>query len=146
MITGITIENFKGIRERVKLDFRPITLLFGANSAGKSTVLHALHYAREVFERHNLDADQTIAGGKYIDLGGFRRLVHRNDDNAMAAPETPIRLRIDVDVTRNDLKSFYPDIDRLIAQTIADIDLYRDDVQATFEDIRWLQDYVVAGP
>jgi hypothetical protein len=141
MITGIGIENFKGIRERVKLDFRPITLLFGANSAGKSTVLHALHYAREVFERHNLDADQTIAGGKYIDLGGFRRLVHRNDDNAMTAPETPIRLRIDVDVTRNGLKSFYPDIDGLIAQTIADIDRYREDFQATFEDIRWLQDY-----
>jgi hypothetical protein len=141
MITGISIENFKGIRERVKLDFRPITLLFGANSAGKSTVLHALHYAREVFERHNLDADQTIAGGKYIDLGGFRRLVHRDDDNAMVAPEMPIRLRIDVDVTRNDLKSFYPDIDRLIAQTVADIDRYRDDIQATFEDIRWLLDY-----
>ncbi len=77
MITGITIENFKGIRERVKLDFRPITLLFGANSAGKSTILHALHYAREVFERHNLDADQTIAGGGYVDLGGFRNFMHR---------------------------------------------------------------------
>ena len=36
MITGISIENFKGIREQVKLDLRPITLLFGANSAGKS--------------------------------------------------------------------------------------------------------------
>ncbi|MGV2336848.1 MAG UNVERIFIED_CONTAM: AAA family ATPase [Planctomycetaceae bacterium] len=61
MITSITIENFKGIRDRVKLEFPPITLLFGANSAGKSTILHALHYAREVFERHNLDVDQTIA-------------------------------------------------------------------------------------
>lgn len=141
MITGIAIQNFKGIRDEVKLDFRPITLLFGANSAGKSTILHALHYAREVFERHNLDADQTIAGGKYIDLGGFRRLVHRNDDNAMVAPETPIRLRIDVDVSRSDLKLFYADIDRLIAQTVADIDRYRDELQTTFEDIRSLQDY-----
>jgi AAA15 family ATPase/GTPase len=70
MITGITIENFKGIREEVKLDFRPITLLFGANSAGKSTVLHALHYAREVFERRNVNADRTVSGGKYVDLGG----------------------------------------------------------------------------
>ena len=77
MITGISIENFKGIREKVKLDLRPITLLFGANSAGKSTILHALHYAREVFERHNLDADQTIAGGPYVDLGGFRNFIHR---------------------------------------------------------------------
>jgi AAA ATPase domain len=141
MITGMTIENFKGIRDRVKLDFRPITLLFGANSAGKSTVLHALHYAREVFERHNLDADQTIAGGKYIDLGGFRRLVHRNDDDAMAAPETPIRLRIDVDVTRNDLKSFYPDIDGLIARTVADLEPDRNQADArVLDEIGWLMD------
>jgi len=141
MITGITIENFKGIREEVKLDFRPITLLFGANSAGKSTILHALHYAREVFERHNLDADQTIAGGKYIDLGGFRRLVHRDGDNAIAAADSPIKLRIDVGVSNNGLKSFYPDIDRLIAQTVSDIDRFRDDVQSSFEDIRSLLDY-----
>ena len=57
MITGITIENFKGIREQVNLDRRPIALLFGSNSVGKSTGLRALHYAREVFERHSLDAD-----------------------------------------------------------------------------------------
>ncbi len=69
MITGITIENFKGIRERVKLDFRPITLLFGANSAGKSTVLQMLLYVRRVFERHNLDADHVIQGG--ADRSGF---------------------------------------------------------------------------
>lgn len=79
MITGISIENFKGIGERVDLDFGPITLLFGANSAGKSSILHALHYAREIFERHNLDADRTIAGGDYVDLGGFKRIVHNHD-------------------------------------------------------------------
>jgi AAA15 family ATPase/GTPase len=78
LITGITVENFKGIRDRVKLDFQPITLWFGANSARKSTIVHALHCAREVFERHNLDADQTIAGGKYIDLESYKRLVHRD--------------------------------------------------------------------
>jgi hypothetical protein len=141
MITGLAIENFKGIRERVKLGFRPITLFFGPNSAGKSTILHALHYAREIFERHNLDADQTIAGGKYIDLGGFKRLLHRDDDGPTPIARSTITLRIDVDVSRNDLKSFYPDIDRLIAQTVADIDRYRDDIRANFEDIRELLDY-----
>ena len=57
MITGISLENFKGIRERVDIDLKPITLLFGANSAGKSTILHALHYAHELFQRGNSDAD-----------------------------------------------------------------------------------------
>lgn len=78
-ITRISIENFKGIRDRIELEIRPITLLFGANSAGKSTVLHALHYAREIFERHNLNPDRTIAGGNFVDLGGFKNLVHDHD-------------------------------------------------------------------
>lgn len=141
MITGITIENFKGIGERLNLEFRPITLLFGPNSAGKSSILHALHYAREIFERHNLDADRTIAGGKYIDLGGFRRLVHRDDDNSMNSPVTPIRLRIDVEVSHNDLKSFYPDIDALIARVVPDFDSFRDKLPSSFEDILWLREY-----
>lgn len=49
-ITRITIENFKGIGDKVDIPIRPITLFFGANSAGKSTVLQALLYLRELLE------------------------------------------------------------------------------------------------
>jgi hypothetical protein len=79
MITRIELENFKGIREPVSLDLKPITLLFGANSSGKSTVIHALHYALEVLKHHNLDADRTTLGGEAVDLGGFASLVHAHD-------------------------------------------------------------------
>lgn len=82
MLKTIEIENFKGIGEgdqRAVVAIKPITLLFGANSAGKSTVLQAIHYAREILERHNLDPDTTLLGGEAIDLGGFRSLVHMND-------------------------------------------------------------------
>ena len=79
MITRMSIENFKGIRERVQLDFRPITLLFGANSAGKSTIVQALHCAREIFERNNLNPDRTISGGEFVDLGGFQNFVHGHE-------------------------------------------------------------------
>jgi AAA15 family ATPase/GTPase len=79
MITSISIENFKGIRDRVEIELRPITLLFGANSAGKSTILHALHYAVELFERNNTNADHTVTGGEHVNLGGFQNLVHGHD-------------------------------------------------------------------
>ena len=74
-INRIEIQNFKGISRSQAIDLKPITLLFGPNSAGKSTVLQALHYVREILERQNPDPDQTIAGG-LIDLGGFKALVH----------------------------------------------------------------------
>ncbi len=58
-ITTVEIENFKGIGRPVRVELRPITLLFGRNSAGKSTVLHALCYAHEILSYHNVDAHRT---------------------------------------------------------------------------------------
>ena len=78
-ITTVEIENFKGIGRPVHVELRPITLLFGRNSAGKSTVLHALCYAHEILSHRNVDAHRTDLGGDQIDLGGFRQFVHRHD-------------------------------------------------------------------
>ena len=77
-LTHIEIENFKGIGTRQSIDLKPITLLFGPNSAGKSTILQVLHYLREILERRNTNPDQTIAGG-LTDLGGFATFVHNQD-------------------------------------------------------------------
>jgi hypothetical protein len=79
LITAMEIENFKGISDRVRIDLKPVTLLFGANSAGKSTIIQALHYAHEIFERGNLNPGKTIRGGSTIDLGGFENLVYNRD-------------------------------------------------------------------
>lgn len=78
-ITNITIENFKGVGSRVSIPLRPITLLFGANSAGKSTILQAMLYMRELLERQNADADVLQGCSNIVNLGGFRELVHGHD-------------------------------------------------------------------
>ena len=91
-LSQIEIENFKGIGTKQVIDMAPITLLFGPNSAGKSTILQSLHYLREILERNNPDPDQTIAGG-LTDLGGFATLVHQHDLNR------PIIIRVRIDLS-----------------------------------------------
>ena len=99
-ITNITIENFKGIREPVNVQLKPITLLFGPNSAGKSSIFQSLHYLRELLERNNADADRSIAADESFDLGGFRNLVHNHDLNRR------IRLKVAADLAGEELPSY----------------------------------------
>ena len=91
-LTAIELENFKGVGNRVRIDLAPITLLFGANSAGKSTILQALQYVREVLERRNANPDRTLYGGDFVDLGGFHNLVHQHDEGKTIAIKLELQL------------------------------------------------------
>lgn len=99
-ITAITIENFKGVQDPIRVEFKPITLLFGPNSSGKSTIVQALHYALEIFDRNNLDPGATSIGGRSVDLGGFETLVNNHDLSKT------IRLRIEFNLENEDLPHY----------------------------------------
>jgi len=73
-IKSITIENFKSIGHPVKIELAPITLLFGQNSVGKSSIFQAFHYTREILERSNVDADHVAGADESLNLGGSRIL------------------------------------------------------------------------
>ena len=83
-ITSITIENFKCIGDAVTIPIRPITLLFGKNSAGKSTVLQALDYYNKIWQEKSDSVGAPslgieMSGGYTIDFRDFRSLVHRHE-------------------------------------------------------------------
>ncbi len=78
-ISRLSIENFKGVGLRQTVDLAPITLLFGPNSAGKSTILHALNYLNDIVCHLDPGSDSTHLGEGALDLGGFRQFVHKHD-------------------------------------------------------------------
>ena len=78
-LTAFRIGNFKAFAATQRIPLHPITLIYGANSAGKSSVLHALALAHHAIETGDLDTQRTQIGGETIDLGGFRQYVHRRD-------------------------------------------------------------------
>lgn len=80
-ISGLQIKNFKGIGVLQSIPIRPLTLIFGANSAGKSSILQSLVMASEASSAPNsgrspLDVRTTQIAGPSIDLGGYDQFLH----------------------------------------------------------------------
>src|SRR2546422_11325438 len=79
VLTALALGNFKAFAETQRLPIRPLTLIFGANSSGKSSLIHSLLLARHAMETGELDIHRTAIGGESVDLGGFRQYVHRRE-------------------------------------------------------------------
>jgi len=79
MISSVSIGNFKAFADKQTLPIKPITLIFGANSSGKSSIIHSVLLANEIMteEKLNMDVHFTKLGGESVDLGGFRQFVNR---------------------------------------------------------------------
>ncbi len=78
-LESITVQNFKGIRRKAVIPLAPVTMLFGANSSGKSGILHALLYLYELLVNKNADPEYSTVTGEHIYLGGFSELVNGKD-------------------------------------------------------------------
>ncbi|MEE2026106.1 AAA family ATPase [Alkalimonas mucilaginosa] len=78
-IKSITIQNFKGIRRKAVIPLAPVTMLFGANSSGKSSILHALVYLYELSVIKNVDPEYSSVTGEHVYLGGFAELINCKD-------------------------------------------------------------------
>lgn len=93
-LDAIRLANFKAFGESQRVPLRPITLLFGANSTGKSSVLHGLALAHHAIGTGDLDTQQTGIGGESIDLGGFQQYVHGR------RPDRQVELTFELDLSQ----------------------------------------------
>ncbi|WP_121191340.1 AAA family ATPase [Pseudomonas aeruginosa] len=77
-ITEISLTNFRSFQATQSIALAPVTLLFGPNSVGKSSVLMALFYIQQILEKGQCDPQRINAlGEKHV--GGFKRLVNGRD-------------------------------------------------------------------
>ena len=79
MITAIELENFRGFGKRQRIEFCPITLLYGSNSAGKSALIHAFLFVHEFMLMRNESPERSVLGGRFVHFGSYRDLVYGGD-------------------------------------------------------------------
>jgi AAA15 family ATPase/GTPase len=110
IITKLSLTNFRSFKETQTIEFAPVTLLFGPNSVGKSTVLMALFYLQQILSKGQCDpASIDALGGKFV--GGFKNLVNGKDINKN------IKLKVEYD-KGNAIGSTYTYLSDLIGEQV----------------------------
>jgi hypothetical protein len=78
MLSALILENFKAFGGRRTIPIRPLTLIFGPNSAGKSAILQSLLLLKQTMESSASYAPLQPRG-ELVDLGTFDDMLHRHD-------------------------------------------------------------------
>ncbi len=94
MLTGLGIGNFKAFAEEQHIPIRPLTLIFGANSSGKSSIIHSLLLANHAMRTGNWDVHQPRLGTESVDLGGFPHFAHQH------RPDSGFTLHLEGDLSQ----------------------------------------------
>ncbi|MDR2149099.1 MAG: DUF3696 domain-containing protein [Tannerella sp.] len=71
----VTIENFKCFQSKTEIDFGKLTLLTGANSSGKSSIMYSILGAIQSGEF----PFQFSTNGKYVNMGDFNEIVYNHN-------------------------------------------------------------------
>ncbi|QKG28923.1 AAA family ATPase [Campylobacter sp. RM16187] len=75
-----SFNNFKAFgKHPQKFSSKPITLVYGPNSSGKSSFLHSIIYREHLLNNGNTDLQKTGLGGDEIDFGGFKNFIHKHN-------------------------------------------------------------------
>ena len=77
-IEQLTLENFKCFKTEKTFDFSKLTILTGANSSGKSSVIYGILGA---LQSENFPYTYST-NGKFVNLGDFREIVYKNNRNS----------------------------------------------------------------
>ena len=91
MIKRLLIKNFKPIEE-LDLELRPITVLCGPNSVGKSSIGQALLFLKQSKEQYG-SVSLLRPVGNLVDLGGYPDFIHKHDENQKFSFEVMLDLR-----------------------------------------------------
>lgn len=79
MLSRILLSSFKPFATLQDAPLAPITLVYGPNSCGKSSLIQSLLLLKQTLEGNQTRPLGLVPRGEHVDLGSFRQLLHTHD-------------------------------------------------------------------
>jgi AAA15 family ATPase/GTPase len=80
MIRELILNNFKAFGSEQRIPLKPITLIYGANSSGKSSILQALLLLKQTVEESADPRTSLLYKGSITDQQNYSRCIYGRDD------------------------------------------------------------------
>lgn len=78
LLTEVSLHNFKAFGPGTRIGLAPLTLVYGANSAGKSSIIQSLLLLKQSLQERHL-----VTQGQFVNVGGFPSVVHQHAGTAV---------------------------------------------------------------
>ena len=102
MLREYRLTNFKAFGDTVTIPIRPLTLIFGANSSGKSSIFQSLLLLKQTLEEAKNPDTALLSKGSLVDLGSYPDFVHGHDTDLNFEVGARFDLRIPLALSRHE--------------------------------------------
>jgi predicted ATPase len=94
MITQLQIKNFKSVINSGLIQLKPITILVGPNSSGKSSLLKSLLLLKQTVESSD-NSSPLVPNGSLVNLGSYANFINNKDNRKKLEFEVKFRNTFD---------------------------------------------------
>lgn len=117
MINSITLEKYKSFKNKTTVDLKPLTILCGVNSSGKSSVLKSLLMMKQTVEKES-PYNKLAFMGNYVDNGYFEDIMNHDcaDDKSFVLQNDFILTRRPVKHRKSQDLQAFKDLQKLYYQ------------------------------
>ena len=80
MLKTIKLKNYKSFKDETTIEIKPLTILCGVNSSGKSSIMKSLLMLKQSFQNHNSRGEVTY-NDIYVNNGDFSSIAFSNTNS-----------------------------------------------------------------
>lgn len=91
MLKSISLKNYKCFENLENLEIKPLTILCGVNSSGKSSIINSLLLQKQSYEDNSISNNMKL-NGEYAKCGRFRDLALKRNSDSLVTFSTSYEL------------------------------------------------------
>lgn len=108
MIKTLRLRNFKAFQDTSDIEIKPITILAGPNSGGKSTILQSLLLLRQTLETEAPDIDLNL-DGRFLQFSGLNELTFGKPP--LPRCKVSYEIGLETHIPTRVIPDYYPDLE-----------------------------------